>query len=81
MRGMTRTSEKNMIFKAVYDHEGFDPEAMADRYLDEVAPVDKLSLILVAIFAAVFLGERPNLRELFGIALVGIGVVVLGFKR
>jgi adenylosuccinate synthase len=30
--------EKNMIFKAVYDHEGFDPEAMADHYLSEVAP-------------------------------------------
>lgn len=47
----------------------------------KVAPVDKLSLVLVAIFAAAFLGERPNLREWLGIALVGIGVVVLSFKR
>ncbi len=28
-----------------------------------VAPVDKFSLVLVALFAVVFLGERPTLRE------------------
>ncbi len=47
----------------------------------KVAPVDKLSLVLVAIFAVVFLQERPSLREWLGIALVGLGVFVLGFKR
>ncbi|WP_207215827.1 EamA family transporter [Pseudolysobacter antarcticus] len=47
----------------------------------KVAPVDKLSLVLVAIFAFAFLGERPSLREWFGIAMVGAGVIVLGFKR
>ena len=47
----------------------------------KVAPVDKLSLILVAIFAFIFLGERPSGREWIGISLVGIGVLILGFKR
>jgi bacterial/archaeal transporter family protein len=47
----------------------------------KVAPVDKLSLLLVAVFAVIFLGERPSLREWSGIALVGAGVLVLGFKR
>jgi transporter family protein len=47
----------------------------------KVAPVDKLSLVLVAIFAFTFLHERPSGREWLGIALVGIGVVILGFKR
>ena len=47
----------------------------------KVAPVDKLSLVLVAIFAFTFLHERPSAREWFGIALVGAGVVILGFKR
>ncbi|HTS86554.1 MAG TPA: EamA family transporter [Usitatibacter sp.] len=47
----------------------------------KVAPVDKLSLVLVAIFAFMFLGERPSLREWGGIALVAAGVVVLGLKR
>lgn len=47
----------------------------------KVAPVDKLSLVLVAIFATIFLGERPSGREWFGISLVGLGVVILGLKR
>lgn len=47
----------------------------------KVAPVDKLSLVLVAIFAFAFLGERPILREWFGIALVAAGVLVLAIKR
>jgi transporter family protein len=47
----------------------------------KVAPVDKLSLVLVALFAVVFLGERPVAREWLGIALVAAGVLVLSFKR
>ena len=47
----------------------------------KVAPVDKLSLVLVAIFAFAFLGERPNLREWTGIAMVAAGVLVLAIKR
>ena len=47
----------------------------------KVAPVDKLCLVLVAIFAFAFLGERPSLREWTGIAMVAGGVLVLAFKR
>ena len=47
----------------------------------KVAPVDKLSLVLVAIFAFTFLGERPSLREWTGIVMVAAGVVVLAIKR
>jgi len=47
----------------------------------QVAPVDKLSLVLVAIFAFAFLGERPSMREWMGIAMVAAGVVVLALKR
>ncbi|APR78555.1 Hypothetical protein A7982_03902 [Minicystis rosea] len=46
-----------------------------------VAPVDKLSLVLVAVFAFIFLGERPSGREWLGIGLVASGVVVLALKR
>ena len=46
----------------------------------KVAPVDKLSLVLVAIFAFVFLGERPSSREWLGILMVGGGVLVLAWK-
>jgi transporter family protein len=47
----------------------------------KVAPVDKLSLVLVAVFAFAFLGERPSLREWSGIAMVAGGVLLLAFKR
>lgn len=46
----------------------------------KVAPVDKLSLLLVVLFAVAFLGERPSMREWIGIAMVGTGVFVLAFK-
>jgi len=47
----------------------------------KVAPIDKLSLVLVAIFAFTFLGERPSMREWLGIGLVAGGVIILGLKR
>ncbi len=47
----------------------------------KVAPVDKFSLVLVAVFAYAFLGERPSVRDWLGIGLVASGVLVLAFKR
>ncbi|MBE7540048.1 MAG: EamA family transporter [Opitutaceae bacterium] len=47
----------------------------------KVAPVDKFSLVLVAVFAFAFLGERPSMREWSGIALVATGVIMLALKR
>ena len=47
----------------------------------KVAPVDKFSVVLVALFAVAFLGERPSLREWFGILLVAAGVLVLSVGR
>ena len=45
----------------------------------QVAPIDKLSLVLVVIFAVMFLGERPSVREWLGIALIASGVFTLVF--
>lgn len=47
----------------------------------KVAPIDKFSLVLVAVFAFMFLHERPSWREWSGIALVCAGVAVLGIRR
>lgn len=47
----------------------------------KVAPVDKFSLVLVAVFAYAFLGERPSVRDWLGIGLVASGVLVLALKR
>jgi bacterial/archaeal transporter family protein len=46
-----------------------------------VAPVDKLSVVLVAIFAFAFLGERPSATGWLGIALISAGAVLLVLKR
>ena len=47
----------------------------------KVAPVDKLSLVLVAVFAFLFLGERPSAGQWIGIALIGAGTLVLALKK
>lgn len=54
---------------------------IADRQASKVATVDKLSLVLVAVFAFAFLGERPATREWLGILLVTAGVLLLAYKR
>jgi len=46
-----------------------------------VAPIDKLSVVLVALFGAVFLGERPSLSGWLGIALIAAGAVLIVMKR
>jgi len=51
------------------------------RCLQGRAPIDTLSLVLVAIFAFTFLDERPSGREWAGIAMIASGVLLLAFKR
>jgi transporter family protein len=47
----------------------------------QVAPVDKLSVVLVAVFAYALLGERPTLQQWLGISLVGAGVLLLAVQH
>ena len=47
----------------------------------KVAPVDKFSLVLVAVFAFAFLGERPTTREWAAIIMVAVGMLLLALKR
>jgi len=49
--------------------------------VSKVAPIDKLSIVLVAIFAFAFLNERPSVREWVGILMMAGGALVLGLKR
>ena len=46
-----------------------------------VAPIDKLSVVLVALFGVAFLGERPSFQGWLGIALIAAGAVLIAFKR
>jgi transporter family protein len=43
----------------------------------KVAPIDKLSVVLVAIFGVIFLGEKLSALAWLGVALVGAGAVLI----
>ena len=45
-----------------------------------VAPIDKLSVVLVTLFGVAFLGERPSLNGWIGIALISAGAVLIVLK-
>jgi bacterial/archaeal transporter family protein len=45
-----------------------------------VAPIDKLSVVLVALFAFAFLGERPSATVWMGIGLIAAGAVIIAIK-
>ena len=45
-----------------------------------VAPVDKLSVVLVAIFGVLVFGERPSPAGWLGIAMIGCGAVLIAAK-
>ncbi len=45
-----------------------------------VAPLDKLSVVLVAIFGALFLGERLAAVNWLGVALIAGGAVLVAWK-
>jgi bacterial/archaeal transporter family protein len=46
----------------------------------KVAPIDKLSVVFVLVFAAVFLGEQLALKTVVGGTLITAGAVVLALK-
>lgn len=43
----------------------------------QVAPIDKLSVVLVAIFGVIFLGEKLNALNWIGVALIGAGAILV----
>jgi transporter family protein len=45
-----------------------------------VAPVDKLSIVLVAVFAAIFLGEKLSPVNWLGVVLCTAGIVLVALR-
>jgi transporter family protein len=45
-----------------------------------VAPIDKLSVVLVAIFGVAFLGEKLSLPNWAGVALIAAGAVLVAMR-
>ena len=46
----------------------------------QVAPIDKLSVVLVALFGAVFLGEKLTLPNWLGVALIAAGALLVAYR-
>ena len=46
----------------------------------KVAPVDKFSLVLVAVFGVVFLGEKLAAPNWLGVALIASGALLIAYK-
>jgi transporter family protein len=46
----------------------------------QVAPIDKLSVVLVAVFGVAFLGERLSAVNWFGVLLVASGAILVAIR-
>lgn len=46
----------------------------------QVAPIDKLSVVLVALFGVTFLGERLSATNWLGIALIALGAILVVYR-
>lgn len=45
-----------------------------------VAPIDKLSVVFVAVFAVLFLGEKLSLPNWLGVVLIACGAVLVAYR-
>lgn len=46
----------------------------------QVAPIDKLSVVLVAVFGVAFLGERLTGPNWMGVVLIALGALLVAFR-
>ena len=47
------------------------------RVIERVAPVDKMSVVLVASFGVLFLGEKLSLLNWLGVGLIALGAILV----
>ena len=45
-----------------------------------VAPIDKLSVVFVAVFAVLFLGEKLSLPNWLGVAMIAAGAILVAWR-
>jgi transporter family protein len=46
----------------------------------KVAPIDKLSVVLVALFGVLFLEERLTVPNWLGVALIAVGAILVAYR-
>jgi len=49
--------------------------------VSQVAPIDKLSLLMVAVLGVFFLGEKLQPRNWLGVLLMAVGALLLALRR
>lgn len=81
-KGIMQLSKQNLIFLALSGIATglswiFYFKALQLGKVSEVAPIDKLSIVLVLIFSAMFLGETLSPKIIIGASLIIIGAVVI----
>src|SRR6185436_8308132 len=54
--------------------------ALKVGYAARVAPIDKLSVVLVALFGVAFLGEKLSGANWLGVAMIGGGAILVAYK-
>lgn len=54
--------------------------ALKIREPARIAPIDKLSVVLVALFGASFLGERLSAHNWAGVALIAVGAILVAYS-
>jgi Predicted membrane protein len=52
-------------------------KALETGNVSKVAPIDKLSVVFVMLFAFIFLGETMDLKTIIGGVLIAVGALVL----
>ena len=50
------------------------------RQAAQVAPIDKLSVVLVALFGVLFLGEKLTGPNWLGVALIAAGAILVAYR-
>lgn len=48
--------------------------------VSRVAPIDKLSVVFVAVFSVLFLGERLSAPNWLGVALIAAGAILVAYR-
>ena len=81
-KGIATLSKQNLLFLGISGIATglswvFYFKALQIGKVSQVAPVDKLSVALAIIFAAVFLKEVITVKMIFGAALIIVGTIVL----
>lgn len=46
----------------------------------QVAPIDKLSVVLVAVFGVIFLGEKLSVIDWIGVSFIGTGAILIALR-